>query len=173
MNRIRLSCTLFCANQRVHCRRSKEPPRFNRSGDVHADYARSVRSEGTDSAAALDRKAHDLPLSDAAARAITALREIKEESDGHARARDLEGIERAKRSGTGAINMAALADGDSLPTDSSPDSSDATSEDGGFCSTCFVPLVPDPRPEQLFIWLHAMRCRNPFRHPLSARVSLI
>ncbi|TKA56452.1 hypothetical protein B0A53_02023 [Rhodotorula sp. CCFEE 5036] len=137
--------------------RSKEPPRFNRSGDVHADYARSVRSEGTDSAAALDRKAHDLPLSDAAARAITALREIKEESDGHARARDLEGIERAKRSGTGAINMAALADGDSLPTDSSPDSSDATSEDGGFCSTCFVPLVPDPRPEQLFIWLHAMR----------------
>jgi hypothetical protein len=23
---------------------------------------------------------------------------------------------------------------------------------------CFTPLIPDPRPEQLFIWLHAMRC---------------
>ncbi|GAA5877462.1 hypothetical protein JCM3774_001619 [Rhodotorula dairenensis] len=126
------------------------PPRFNRAGDLHADYVRETRSENADSATALDRKAHDLPLSDAAARAITALREVKEESDGRARARDLEGIVRAKGSGNGAINMAALADDPSA-------SLTRTADNDGFCSTCFVPLVPDPRPEQLFIWLHAMR----------------
>ncbi|GAA5991419.1 hypothetical protein JCM10908_003305 [Rhodotorula pacifica] len=136
------------------------PPRFNRSGDLHANYVRTMRTESADPSAELDRKAHDLPLSDGAARAITVLRHVKEESDGHARARDLEGIERAKRSGTGAIDLSALtatSQSDAAASPEEPSTAARASDDDGFCTTCFVPLVPDPRPEQLFIWLHAMR----------------
>lgn len=146
------------------------PPRFNRAGDVRADYARAANGNAPDPAGDLDRKPHDLPLSEAAAKAITALREVKEESDGFARARDLQGIEMAKQKGAGAINGAGIqhpdTSGAAQSSPETPDSQPAAAEEG-FCSTCFVPLNPDPRPEQLFIWLHAMRCKFP--HLLSYR----
>ncbi|GJN91944.1 hypothetical protein Rhopal_004972-T1 [Rhodotorula paludigena] len=108
----------------------------------------------------LDRKLHDPTLTDGARRAILALREVKDEADGWARHRDLEGIERARQSGPSKLSVdataAALAEAQ-IDGKSSAESADATINDGGFCSTCFTPLMPDPRPEQLFIWLHAMR----------------
>lgn len=109
----------------------------------------------------LDRKLHDPTLTDGARRAILALREVKDEADGWARHRDLEGIERARQSGPSKLSVdataAALAEAQ-IDGKSSAESADATINDGGFCSICFTPLMPDPRPEQLFIWLHAMRC---------------
>ncbi|POY70497.1 hypothetical protein BMF94_6411 [Rhodotorula taiwanensis] len=139
------------------------PPRFNRAGDLHADYVRANKADAADDAHAsdLDRKPHDLRLTDAAAKAITALREVKEQSDGFARARDLEGIERARVKGVGAIDLAALPHAQ-VPAGqeqnvASEEARHLRDVEDGFCSTCFVPLVPDPRPEQLFIWLHAMR----------------
>ncbi|GAA6000039.1 pseudouridine synthase family protein [Rhodotorula paludigena] len=108
----------------------------------------------------LDRKLHDPTLTDGARRAILALREVKDEADGWARHRDLEGIERARQSGPSKLSVdataAALAEAQ-IDGKSSAESADTTINDGGFCSTCFTPLMPDPRPEQLFIWLHAMR----------------
>ncbi|GAA6054953.1 hypothetical protein JCM3770_004067 [Rhodotorula araucariae] len=106
-----------------------------------------------DDDAALGRRAHDTALTAGARRAILALREVKDEVDGHARARDVEGIERARKEG-----KAGLGDDDGA--EQARPSAGAGTEGDGFCATCFTPLVPDPRPEQLFIWLHAMRYKT-------------
>ncbi|GAA5925021.1 hypothetical protein JCM3775_006344 [Rhodotorula graminis] len=117
----------------------------------------------------MDRKSHDQALTVGAQRAILALREVKDSADGHARARDLEGIERARRVGSTKMSLDAEvtgAEGDEL-VEGEGDGAAAreareggSSEEDGFCSTCFTPLLPDPRPEQLFIWLHAMRYKT-------------
>ena len=119
----------------------------------------------------MDRKSHDQALTVGAQRAILALREVKDSADGHARARDLEGIERARRVGSTKMSLDAevtahageddVDDEGEGPTEVEGEG-EGSSEQDGFCSTCFTPLLPDPRPEQLFIWLHAMRCASTF-----------
>ncbi|BGP36133.1 hypothetical protein JCM10449v2_000031 [Rhodotorula kratochvilovae] len=122
-----------------------------RIGPASTPATPATPAEEADAAAtdaALGRHAYDAALTDGARRAILALREVKDHADGHARARDVEGIERARREG-----KAGLGDGEEVEEE----------ENGagdGFCATCFTPLVPDPRPEQLFIWLHAMRYKT-------------
>ncbi|GAA6022156.1 hypothetical protein JCM11491_005108 [Sporobolomyces phaffii] len=98
----------------------------------------------------IDRKQHDLSLTRGAERAIRALRGVRDEVDGWARDRDVEALELARKHqierGTTDGGETTLAAGET-----------ADEEGGGFCRKCFTPLIPDPRPEQLFIWLHAMR----------------
>lgn len=98
----------------------------------------------------IDRKKHDLSLTQGAERAIKALRGVRDEADGWARDRDFEGLEKARKyqGERGTIELSK----------SGPAQDDEDFDDGGFCRKCFTPLIPDPRPEQLFIWLHAMRC---------------
>lgn len=50
-----------------------------------------------------------------------------------------------------------------ISSKSSDDNDDyvAVDEQGPYCRACGVPLLPDPRPEQLFIWLHAMKYSSP------------
>lgn len=93
----------------------------------------------------IDRKKHDLTLTEGAEKAIKALRGARDEVDGFARDRDVEGLEKArKRHGESGQLIHEGEEG---------------TEEEGFCTKCFTPLLPDPEPEQLFIWLHAMRCK--------------
>jgi hypothetical protein len=79
----------------------------------------------------------DVPLSDDAARAIIRLRTVRDHDDQFSRERD---------AGPGARRADGLDQG-MIGRD----------DEGEYCKKCGVPLLPDPRPEQLFIWLHAMR----------------
>lgn len=89
----------------------------------------------------------DPPLTDAAREALRKLRSKKDERENWSVDRDRRGIE--------------LASSSSAPDE--PASSDSGvveakgGSDVGFCSVCFTPLIPDPKPDQLYIWLHAMR----------------
>jgi hypothetical protein len=59
-----------------------------------------------------------------------------------------------------APNLHALAAGDMTAF---ADAEDYRVEDevtGPYCRLCGQPLLPDPRPEQLYIWLHACRYRS-------------
>lgn len=42
----------------------------------------------------------------------------------------------------------------------------AQDEKGAFCKVCGLPLLPDPEPRMLEIWLHAIRYRMHWSHPL-------
>ncbi|KAK4057726.1 hypothetical protein OIO90_001374 [Microbotryomycetes sp. JL221] len=124
-----------------------------------------------------DRKAHDPDLTNQAKIAIAELRCVKDEVDGWARQRDLLGIEQAKKSKSGGLLKVAQKqieskskdgddgddddDDDEIVIDSKQDN-DVLHESNGakFCATCFTPIIPDPKPEQLFIWLHAMRYKT-------------
>lgn len=111
-------------------------------------------------AVANDRKAHDPTLTEGAKVAIAALRVVKDEADGWARQRDLLGIAAAKKSGDGSGLLSAAEKVAAGQEEERVEEIAAEGDDeGNFCKTCFTPLIPDPRPEQLFIWLHAMRCR--------------
>jgi hypothetical protein len=108
-----------------------------------------------------DRKAHDPALTDQARVVVAVLRDVKDEADGWARQRDLRGIEKAKGSSTGGLLSAAerVSKGEELlDQGNGQDFESVKDEHGEFCPVCFVPVIPDPRPDQLFIWLHAMRC---------------
>jgi hypothetical protein len=83
----------------------------------------------------------DVPLSDAAARAVISLRTVRDHDDQFARERDAAPDSRI-----------SLAEGSGMDDDMV-----GRDEEGEYCKKCGVPLLPDPRPEQLFIWLHAMR----------------
>ncbi|GAA5879372.1 hypothetical protein JCM1840_006025 [Sporobolomyces johnsonii] len=107
----------------------------------------------------LERKSHDPVLTPGAERAIAALREVKDEADGFARERDMEGVEKAKQSGRG-IEFEGAAGGEQAEAEEEGEGDGEEQGKGGFCKTCFTPLMPDPRPEQLFIWLHAMRYKT-------------
>ncbi|TNY23226.1 pseudouridine synthase [Rhodotorula diobovata] len=116
--------------------------------------------------AEIDRKSHDAALTVGAQRAILALREVKDTADGHARQRDLQGIERARRVGSTKMSLdaeeAEAGEGTGEEGEGEEQGGEEGNEGGedGFCATCFTPLLPDPRPEQLFIWLHAMRYKT-------------
>ena len=127
---------------------------YNKQGRVRNATPGHVDLE----AVALDRKAHDPTLTESAKVAIAALRVVKDEADGWARQRDLIGIEAAKKDSSGGLLTAAekVAAGE---VEARLEENELSQGDARFCKTCFTPLVPDPRPEQLFIWLHAMRCK--------------
>lgn len=127
---------------------------YNKQGRVRSATPGQVDLD----AVALDRKAHDPTLTESAKVAIAALRVVKDEADGWARQRDLLGIEAAKKDTSGGLLSAAekIAAGEA---EARMTERELTEGDALFCKTCFTPLIPDPRPEQLFIWLHAMRCK--------------
>lgn len=56
-----------------------------------------------------------------------------------------------------APNLHALAAGDLTALDDLDDYRVEDSETGPYCRACGQPLLPDPRPEQLYIWLKAVR----------------
>ncbi|KAJ8297324.1 RNA pseudouridylate synthase domain-containing protein 2 [Rhodotorula toruloides] len=137
-------------------------PRYNASGDLHSDIARANRSQ-PDSPANDDIASGSIAAEEAltagAKRAIAALREVKDEADGFARERDLEAVERARRSERNLMSIDA--DPDVVSSAAEEDgAAERAGEADGFCSTCFTPLHPDPKPEALFIWLHAMRYKT-------------
>ncbi|BGP28324.1 hypothetical protein JCM10296v2_000056 [Rhodotorula toruloides] len=136
-------------------------PRYNASGDLHSDLARAARAQPNSPAIddiAAGSTAAEEALTSGAKRAIAALREVKDEADGFARERDLEAVERARQS---ARNLMSI-DADPEVVGAAMDEGGAAEagEADGFCSTCFAPLHPDPKPEALFIWLHAMRYKT-------------
>lgn len=103
-----------------------------------------------------DHEAHENALSAEAKAAIAVLRTGKDEADGQARARDTKGIQAQIRRETRAKRREL---GEAVPEgERSEDEEEA--DDLGYCEVCFTPNVPDPKPEQLFIWLHAMRCES-------------
>ncbi|GAA6008011.1 hypothetical protein JCM10207_006998 [Rhodosporidiobolus poonsookiae] len=150
-------------NEKEKAASAQVPSRYNRNGDLRTDILPGGHNERLATSDLnlddLDRKAHDPALSTLAARAIAALREVRDKDDGNARERDMEGIERARRELVGGKNSMSIdaevmaGDAGSAEEVFEPE----VGEEGGFCTTCFTPLLPDPRPEQLFIWLHAMR----------------
>lgn len=127
---------------------------YNKQGRVRSATPGQVDLD----AVAADRKAHDPTLTESAKTAIAALRVVKDEADGWARQRDLMGLEAARQDTSGGLLSAAekVAAGE---REARLEEKDLTEGDAKFCKTCFTPLIPDPKPEQLFIWLHAMRCR--------------
>ncbi|KAK4705491.1 hypothetical protein P7C70_g712, partial [Phenoliferia sp. Uapishka_3] len=104
------------------------------------------------------REAHDAPLTPEAKSALAELRIIKDASDGWARDRDAHALEMGRR----AARKEKVARGEEIaPAEDEEDLVDPTSEGPesglGFCPTCFQPELADPTPDQLFIWLHALR----------------
>lgn len=97
------------------------------------------------------REAHDAPLTAEAKAALAELRIIKDASDGWARDRDAHALEMGRRAARRARGEAVDEAEPEDPTGNGPDSG------LGFCETCFTPEIRDPTPDQLFIWLHALR----------------
>ncbi|KAF8608386.1 pseudouridine synthase [Ceratobasidium sp. AG-I] len=125
-----------------------------------------------------------VPLSSEAVGIITRLRNMKDESEDWARWRDV--IFRAKKAlnpvverermregngGSGEVKenggsdsrpdrakeMTSFAAEQSESEDKIPDEV-AVAEDGSlYCTECYLPLRPDPKPESLYIFLHALR----------------
>ncbi|SCZ89782.1 BZ3500_MvSof-1268-A1-R1_Chr1-3g01575 [Microbotryum saponariae] len=154
-------------------------PHTNATGDERSKEEGKAKTENEpnkaqkdldDEGVDLDRKPHDPSITPAARTAILALRDVKDEADGWARSRDLRGLELARlgAEGHGCVGNAERAMLDVAQSKAEAeegqftDDVEATSKwvekDPTFCRDCFTPLVPDPRPEQLFIWLHALRC---------------
>lgn len=123
---------------------------YNKQGRLKAGFEHTTPLTADDG----DRAAHDNALTPEARAAIAVLREGKDEADGQARERDTKGIQQQIRRETRAK---ARALGQDVPEE---DSEDEEEDDLGYCEVCFTPNVPDPKPEQLFIWLHAMRCKS-------------
>ena len=127
---------------------SAERP-YNKQGRLKAGFEHSTPLTADDG----DRAAHDNALTPEARAAIAVLREGKDEADGQARERDTKGIQAQIRRETRAKQR-------ELGQDVQDESDDDDEEDSlGYCEVCFTPNVPEPKPEQLFIWLHAMRCK--------------
>ncbi|SGY17431.1 BQ5605_C015g07783 [Microbotryum silenes-dioicae] len=156
-------------------------PHTNATGDERSKEEEKAKTENEpnkaqkdldDEGIDLDRKAHDPSITPAARTAILALRDVKDEADGWARSRDLRGLELARLGAEdhGCVGNAERAmldvahskaeaeEGEGQFTDDVEATSKWVEKDPAFCRDCFTPLVPDPRPEQLFIWLHALRC---------------
>ena len=127
-----------------------------------------------------ERHDYELPLTPAALHAINVLRAQKDSDDGWSRWRDMKGMEIARAAAaSGPTGVRSLVELDTVPDLSVPSLAPSTApasttpyvapigmpvdiksvqeDPSAFCSKCYVPLVKDPRPEQLFIWLHALR----------------
>lgn len=84
--------------------------------------------------------------------AVTQLRNARDMDDDNARAKDM--LVRQREGVLSAAKPIATAPDD--PTWSAT-ADRAQDEHGWYCPTCGVPLLPDPKPAQLCIWLHARR----------------
>ena len=164
----------------------EKPSIFNRSGHLKLDLFNyeSPDVNPTASTSQIDkydpnhseRHDYELPLTTAAVHAINILRAQKDSDDGWSRWRDMKGVEIARAaaaSGPEPTKLRSLrgTPAPSPPRSPAPDSpaprltpagmpidiKSVAEDPSAFCSTCYVPLVKDPRPEQLFIWLHALR----------------
>ncbi|GAA5963004.1 hypothetical protein JCM3765_006748 [Sporobolomyces pararoseus] len=98
-----------------------------------------------------NRLVPDLELTEGARKAILELRGARDETDGWARDRDREALEKAR------IHQQQCVSQEQKNREAVEDEKEEAEEEGGFCRKCFTPLLPDPKPNQLFIWLHAMR----------------
>ncbi len=121
---------------------------YNKQGRLKAGFEHTTPLTADDG----DRAAHDNALTPEARAAIAVLREAKDEADGQARERDTKGIQSEIRRET---RRKARELGQDVAEDSDEDEKDNL----GYCEVCFTPNVPEPKPEELFIWLHAMRCK--------------
>lgn len=130
---------------------------INKRGQIKAGFGRAdLTSVGDDP----ERMDHEVPLTEECRVVMAALRIVKDEADGWARWKDQESIDKAKKA---EALEAALAErkGEIEGEDSNLEEVEEVDEgDGTFCTNCFVPIVPDPRPDQLFIWLHALRYKT-------------
>ena len=164
-----------------------EPTIFNRSGHLKLDLYNyePPDANATASTSGVDkydpnhseRLDYELPLTTAALHAINILRAQKDSDDGWSRWRDMKGVEIARAAAAGGTTKLRslvdvetpanlLAPSTALPEPTTPrrtpegmpvDIKSVEEDPSAFCATCYVPLVKDPRPEQLFIWLHALR----------------
>ncbi|TIB04104.1 hypothetical protein E3P96_01661 [Wallemia ichthyophaga] len=104
---------------------------------------------------------------------IRRLRAQKDESDGWARWRDALGFgsdeqEKQKQNQIKEDQQHQQHGHNDTNTDAHNLNS-VTQGLGGYCPTCFIPLIPDPPREKLFIYLHATRYTSPdwcFQAPL-------
>lgn len=133
---------------------------INKRGQIKAGYDKTdLMSVGDDPA----RMDHEIPMSIECKSVMSVLRGIKDESDGWARWKDKEMIEKSKRAEIAEAalegRLVELSLLDDLTEEEVKEKEDDKG-DGTFCPSCFVPLVPDPRPDQLFIWLHALRYKT-------------
>lgn len=86
---------------------------------------------------------------------VNELRKARDVEDGFGRAKDTICIDRAFKTPTELlISQADKKNDDGKGADATETS---PSDDHEFCSDCGIPLLPDPKPEQLFIYLHAFR----------------
>lgn len=138
---------------------------FNRSGAIRTDLL--LDAEGaTDNEA---RLVYKLEMSTQATQAVASLTAARDAQDGYARERDMQGVELARAAGLDAQAIRARATGASLAaiplssinsTEECFVDHEALGMDSGFCNNCFLPLMKDPRPDQLFLWLHALRYKT-------------
>jgi hypothetical protein len=143
---------------------------FNRAGAVRTDLITKEMGGDADDEA---RLLFQLEMSSGATEAIRALKDEKDKADGFARFRDMKGVELARAAGISKnpdspfSNLSLDPTGEESVIDVPktiftdplhlPDDIGRVEEKEAFCATCFLPLIGDPRPDQLFIWLHAFR----------------
>ena len=124
---------------------------YNKQGRLKAGFEHTSPLTADDG----DRAAHDNALTLEARAAIAVLRDAKDEADGQARERDTKGIQAEIRRET---RRKARELGREVAEESEEEEDGG--DDLGYCEVCFTPNVPEPKPEELFIWLHAMRCKS-------------
>ncbi|KDQ11979.1 hypothetical protein BOTBODRAFT_113538 [Botryobasidium botryosum FD-172 SS1] len=101
-----------------------------------------------------------VPLSAEAVDVITKLRNMKDADEDWSRWRDV--IFRAKAALTpGVVNKPAAHAPASAPEEApelqGTDESSSSTSNSLYCPECYLPLHPDPKPEKLYIFLHALR----------------
>ncbi|KAM0749257.1 pseudouridine synthase [Meredithblackwellia eburnea MCA 4105] len=116
---------------------------YNKHGDPILSLLTPTQRSLNAQAEADSRTLFDAPLSEKAKQALKELRIVKDADDGWARERDEGALLRGRKS---------LAKEQGTKVDDE--------EDLGYCETCFAPEVADPTPDQLYIWLHALRYKT-------------
>ncbi|EGG06560.1 uncharacterized protein MELLADRAFT_116466 [Melampsora larici-populina 98AG31] len=86
---------------------------------------------------------------------VNELRKARDIEDGFGREKDTICIDRAFKTPTELLNSQVDKKNDDAKQEDGIESSQPDHHE--FCSDCGIPLLPDPKPEQLFIYLHAFR----------------
>lgn len=100
---------------------------------------------------------YEMALTPELKKAILSLRKMRDTDDDNARAKDMLVRQREAALKGAAEPQATEGHQASQPAVEGETPDRARDEHGWYCPTCGVPLLPDPKPAQLCIWLHARK----------------
>lgn len=138
------------------------PAKVNKQGHLRGMYTVIAPASSTKVVEGEEeRLPYEVPLTPAALAVLESLRAEKDEQDGWSRWRDTKGLEKARRADAAASGRGIEDEFTPIPLPTGGIARfDEEEPDEAFCPVCFSPEIPDPKPEELFIWLHALRYKT-------------